>query len=308
MIREIRNLKLVITFFASLLILTSCSENNRLSNAHIPTVDAEFAYSLVERCAEIIPRHSGTEGARRCVDFIFSEIRKLPLPVTLDKWTEMTPEGKIEFCNIITEIPGNSSDFILIGSHYDAKKLMTVPDFSGANDSASSTGLLLAMLRVLKKHDKKTPLSLKFVFFDGEECFIEYNDTDGLYGSRHLCDKWLKDGTLGKCKAVIILDMVGDKELNVTIPSGADKRLREKLLKITEKHGTRKFFEDYGNDIIDDHTPFQKQGIPTLDIIDFQFGDGNRYWHTKADTMDKISAESLKITGNAALELLWNVE
>jgi len=208
----------------------------------------------------------------------------------------------------MTEIPGRSSDFILIGSRYDTKKLMSVPDFEGANDSASSTGLLLTVIKAVKAHSIKSPLTLKFAFFDGEECFISYTDNDGLYGSRYLCEKWKKDNKLKNCKAVIILDMVGDKELNITIPSGASPDLVSKLKKIAEKQNKKGFFAEHNGDIIDDHTPFQKVGIPTIDIIDFEFGESNRYWHTKADTFDKISQESLETVGNVTLELLWNVE
>jgi glutaminyl-peptide cyclotransferase len=230
------------------------------------------------------------------------------LPVELIKWKEPTSEGNIEFCNVMTEIPGKSTDFILIGSHFDAKKLMSVPDFEGANDSASSTGLLLAVIKAIKEHSEKTPLTLKFAFFDGEECFISYTETDGLFGSRYLCEKMKSEDILKKCKAVIILDMIGDKDLNITIPTGADPELVRTFKKIAEKQKKSQFISDYGNDIVDDHTPFQREGIPTLDIIDFEFGEGNMYWHTKADSMDKISRESLETVGNLTLELLWNVE
>lgn len=291
-----------------ILLLASCGENDELTNETIPKVDADFAYSLVKEISEIKPRHSGSVGAEKCVELISREIRKLSLTVKVDKWKEITPEGNIEFRNIMAEIPGKSSDFILIGSHYDTKKLMTVPDFEGANDSASSTGLLIAIIKAIQEHNSKTPLSLKFAFFDGEECFISYSDTDGLYGSRRLCEKWKRDNTLKKCKAVIILDMIGDKDLSITIPSGADSKLVKKLKKIAVKQNKKQFFTEYSHDIIDDHTPFQKEGIPTLDIIDFEFGESNRYWHTKADTFDKISKESLETVGNITLELLWNVK
>jgi glutaminyl-peptide cyclotransferase len=289
------------------LITVSCSQKGELSKVEMPKIDANFAYSMVEKCSAIAPRGNGSAGTQKCIDLISCELRKLSLPVSVDKWTDLTPEDSVEFANIMTEVPGSSSDFILIGSHYDTKKLISVPDFKGANDGGSSTGLLIAMIKSIVEHKKKTPLTLKFIFFDGEECFFNYTEKDGLFGSRHLAEKWKADGTIKKCRAVIVLDMIGDKNLNITIPSGADSYLTETLLKITEKQKSAEYFSKYSGDIIDDHTPFQKQNIPTIDIIDFEFGKGNRYWHTRADTMDKISKDSLKITGDAALELLWNI-
>jgi glutaminyl-peptide cyclotransferase len=286
---------------------SACSEKGELSRGTMPVVDADFAYSMVEKCSAIAPRGNGSAGTQRCIDFLSSELHKLSLPVIVDKWRDTTPEDSVEFTNVMTEIPGSSSDFILIGSHYDTKKLFSVPDFAGANDGGSSTGLLLAMIKSIVEHKRKTPLTLKFIFFDGEECFFKYSGTDGLFGSRHLAEKWKSDGTIAKCRAVIILDMIGDKDLNIAIPSGADSYLTETLIKIAKKQNHSEFFSKYDGDIIDDHTPFQREGIPTIDIIDFEFGKGNRYWHTKADTMDKISRDSLKITGDAALELLWNI-
>ena len=279
-----------------------------LSKRPVPKIDADFAYSMVEKCTAIAPRGNGTAGTVKCVNMISGELRKLSLPVTVDKWKDTTPEGNIEFTNIMTTIPGKSSDFVLIGSHYDTKKLASVPDFAGANDGGSSTGVLLGMIKAIAEHKQKPPLTLKFLFFDGEECFIEYSDTDGLYGSRHLADKWKQGGTLKKCRAVVLLDMIGDKDLNITVPAGADEKLTKTLLDIAAKQGVSDFFGTFKSDIIDDHTPFQKEGIPTIDLIDFEFGKSNRYWHTKADTMDKISKKSLETVGNAAIELLWNID
>jgi glutaminyl-peptide cyclotransferase len=296
---------LVLTIF----LFSSCDNSDELSTEPIPKIDAKYAFSLVKELSAIKPRYSGSgEGTRKAVELISREIRNSSLSVELDKWQEPTSEGIIEFWNVMTEIPGKSSDFILIGSHYDTKKMLSIPDFEGANDSASSTGLLLAMIKAIKNHPARTPLTLKFAFFDGEECFISYTETDGLFGSRHLAEKWKRDGSLKKCKAVIILDMVGDKDLNITIPSGADPEIVKKLKQIAEKQNKIQYLSEYGNDIIDDHTPFQREGIPTLDIIDFEFGEGNMYWHTKADSMDKISKESLETVGDLTLELLWNVD
>ncbi|MCK5844013.1 MAG: Zn-dependent exopeptidase M28 [Victivallales bacterium] len=254
------------------------------------------------------PRPSGSDGALKTAVWIKSEIKKIPYPVEIREFRGKTPEGTTVFRNVVAGIPGRSGRFVLIGCHYDTKRLAATPDFQGANDGASGVGLVLAMMRAAKDFGKKPPLSLKFVFFDGEECFVEYSKNDGLYGSRRLAEEWKKDGSLKKCAAVIILDMVGDKDLNITIPSGADPVLRRKLLKIAAKLHCAANFAEHTSDILDDHTPFQNEGIPTLDIIDFEFGPSNLYWHTKADTLDKISPKSLKIVGDAALRLVWSID
>ena len=289
-------------------IFAACSDKKALSTTPIPKIDATFAYNMVEKCSSIAPRGNGSAGTEKCIKFLTDEINKFSLPVTVDKWREITPNGEIEFANIMTEIKGQSNDFILIASHYDTKKLISVPDFAGANDGGSSNGVLLAIMKAITEQKERPPLTLKFVFFDGEECFLNYTDNDGLFGSRHLAEKWDADGTLKKCKAVIVLDMIGDKDLNITIPSGADKKLTSTLIKIAKKQKKSQFFSRHKSDVIDDHTPFQKRDIPTIDIIDFEFGKNNRYWHTSADTIDKISPTSLETVGNATLELLWNIQ
>ena len=191
--------------------------------------------------------------------------------------------------------------------HYDGKRLASVPNFEGANDGASGVGLQLAIMAAIKKYKTKPPATIKFVFFDGEECIMTYSDTDGLYGSRHLAKKMNKSGDLKKCLAVVILDMVGDIDLSISIPAGTDKILGKQLEKIAATQGHADKFLWYEQDMMDDHTPFQKLGIPSIDIIDFEFGPNNRYWHTEADNVANTSSKSLEIVGNATLQLLWDI-
>lgn len=300
-------LKLKIIYLFSLCLLFACGKESQWNSVKAPEVNSEEAFSILKKVAGITPRHSGTDGAKKTVDFITHKAGEIGYIAQKDTWVENTPAGEIEFCNVMVDIPGKSDEFILVGCHYDTKKIISVPNFAGANDGASGVGLLLSMMAAIKNFHSPPPASLKFVFFDGEECFNNYNENDGLFGSRRLAAKMAADESLKKCLAVVILDMIGDQDLKVTLPSGSDKRLADQLLKIAAKQGVSKHFTVHETDIIDDHTPFQKKNIPVIDLIDFDFGSSNRYWHTSADTVDKTSPESLKITGNAALQLLWDI-
>ena len=291
----------------SIFVFAACNPSEKVP-INAPEVDSARAFLLLKECAAIGPRNSGSSGAKANVDFISNQLKLFKVPFKLEKWQENTPRGKIEFCNVIADITGKKKDkFILIGCHYDTKILSSTPNFEGANDGASGVGLLLAMIESIKKHPQIPPVNLKFVFFDGEECIIEYSENDGLYGSRYLAKKLKQSGELSQCLAVVILDMIGDKDLNVSIPAGSNKQLADKLLEIASAQQASAHFNWHDMDITDDHTPFQKLGIPAIDIIDFEFGPANRYWHTSADTVDKTSPESLKTVGNATLRLIWEI-
>lgn len=286
-----------------LIISPSCRNNIKA-----PTVDSKLAFDLVEKLVSFGPRFSGSKNIVLTSNFIANKAKEFGADVKIENFKEITPEGNVTFRNIIAEIKGESDKFIIVGSHYDTKKIDSIPDFEGANDSGSSTGLLLAMIKSIKKSKLIPRYSLRFVFFDGEECFLKYTNYDGLYGSRYHLKQMLASGEKKQCKAVIILDMIGDKNLNVTIPNSSDPELAKLLFNSAKTLGVKKYFTWFKGDILDDHTPFVNANIPAIDIIDFEFGPSNIYWHSKADTMDKISPKSLEITGNVTLHMLWNLK
>jgi glutaminyl-peptide cyclotransferase len=273
-----------------------------------PKVDSDLAYELVKENVAIGPRASGTPGAKKNAEFIADKAKEFGAETYIKEFDAMTPEGRMTFRNVIAEIKGSSNDLILIGGHYDTKRLTSIPDFQGANDGASSTGLMLALIKAVKTSGVKLPLTLKFVFFDGEECFVSYGDSDGFFGSKHFVEELKKQKLLSLCQAVIIIDMIGDRDLSVTLPSGSDPELKELTLEVAKKQKVAKYFQVYSQDILDDHTPFQQEGIPAIDIIDFEFGKNNCYWHTSGDSMDKISAKSLETVGNVILEMIWQLQ
>lgn len=283
-----------------LLMLAGCSR----VPVPIPEIDSSNAYSLAVKLVSFGKRYSGTEENRKQAEFIAAKASEYGASASIDRFTCRTTAGEIEFANITAEIKGGSSDFVIIGSHYDIKKIASAPDFEGANDGASSSALLLEMIRAINASGYIPPVTLKFVFFDGEECQMAYSENDGLWGSRNYAEKIKNAGLIEKCRAVIVLDMIGDADLGVVLPANSDRKLVEKMLKSAEKSGCSQYFRAGNLEILDDHQPFLQQGIPAIDIIDFEYGPGNAYWHTDADKIDKISKKSLKIIGDCVLRLV----
>ncbi len=287
---------------ALFMLLSGCSD----APTSIPEIDSSNAYVLAVKLVTFGKRYSGTAENRKQAEFIAAKAAEYGALVSIDHFACRTVSGLTEFANITAEIKGKSSNFIIIGSHYDIKRIASVPDFEGANDSASSSALLLEMIRAIKSSGDIPPVTLKFVFFDGEECQLAYSKNDGLWGSRHYADKLKSTGLINKCLAVIVLDMIGDADLGVTLPVNSDRKLVEKVLEAASELGYSQYFNMYNFEILDDHQPFLQLGIPAVDIIDFEYGAGNAYWHTGADKIDKISRNSLKIIGNCTLRLVFN--
>ena len=270
-----------------------------------PEFDEQNAMRLLKKLIAFGPRHSGTAANLKQAEFIAMTARKYGAVPNAIKFKRRTTEGLLDFVNIEVVIPGRRDDFIIIGSHFDSKKMPEGIKFEGANDAGSSTAVLLEMIRTIKQSKAKPEYTLKFVFFDGEECFNEYGPNDGLFGSKHYAKLLQSQNLVSQCRAVIILDMVGDKNLNITLPIDSDKRLSEMLFKAAERCGTSEHFGYFPREILDDHTPFKKIGIPVIDIIDFKFGPGNSFWHSSEDNIGNISAKSLKIIGKTTLNLLF---
>jgi hypothetical protein len=201
--------------------------------------------------------------------------------------------------NIICKFAGKSGRAIVFSGHYDTK---TIPGFVGANDGGSSTGFLLEMAELLMGTSRKDDVYL--VFFDGEEAYGEWSDTNSLYGSRHLAEKWGADGTLPKIKALINVDMIGDKDLNLCWNSGSSDTLRNLVWETAARLGYSENFPHSGGVTGDDHVPFVSRGVKALDLIDFD----DDYWHTNGDTMDKLSAKSFQILGNVLVAVLKELE
>lgn len=304
---HLRNHFLHCTVFCLFLITGACSKTNQTTKSHY--IDGQKAMDRVKKILAIGPRPSGSTGARKSAEFIAEEAKKAGAQnVTIDSWREETGNGPLTFNNIYAEIPGKTEEFIILASHFDTKKLPEIPTFNGANDSGSSTGLLLEIIHVLASNPIPNLPTVRVYFFDGEESVQSYTENDGLHGSKRAARILKENKEIYNCRAMILLDMIGDKNLNITISPDTDPTLTRLLFTTARKEGVSDHFTMFKQgSILDDHVPFQQLGVPCINIIDFDYGPDNSWWHTEEDTIDKISPESLEITGNVVIRMLMTL-
>jgi len=272
-------------------------------------LDAGRALEEVRALVALGARDAGTDGARRAALHLAGRLRAFGIQAEIDGFSDGTPEGRKPFWNVIGECPARpgagEAPWFFFGSHFDTKSGLG-PRFEGANDSASSSGLLLELARGLQAGGP-WPVNIGFLFFDGEECLREYGPADGLHGSRRAARQLVKDGRAGRTLAVLVLDMVGDRNLTVTVPRNGTPRLAAALFRAAAAEGVRNRFSLMDGGLLDDHVPFLKAGIPATVMIDFEYGSApgrNDYWHTEQDTLDKLSADSLGVAGRVAIRML----
>jgi glutaminyl-peptide cyclotransferase len=264
--------------------------------------DAARAFNHVKTLCEMGPHPSGSEAIKRVQDYLEKELQSDGLKVSEDSFVGQTPKGAVPMKNIIGELPGERPDVVLITGHYDTKRQ---PGFVGANDGGSSAATVLEMARALSK--TKPTYTLWFVLFDGEEAVVDWgamNGMDNTYGSRHLVARLRNDGTLNHVRAMLLVDMIGDKDLNIKREGGSTSWLTDVIWDAAWKAGYAKNFLRQEQDISDDHLPFLDAGIPSVDLIDFDYGPNHSYWHTNQDTLDKISGASMKAVGDTLLQAL----
>lgn len=260
---------------------------------------AEFsgssAFKYTQAAVGFGPRPSGSAANRQLQGYIRAQLRTFKCELIEDPFIGKTPKGDVPMTNIIAKFPGKSGRAIAVTGHFDTK-LFPGRKFVGANDGGSSTGLLLELARNLAQTEHRDDLYV--VFFDGEEAVGDWSETDSVYGSRHLAYKWKGDGTLAKLKALINVDMIGDKSLGVLIEKNSTASVQKLVWKTAYDLGYKAYFLDTGEEVDDDHMPFLKLGVPSLDLIDFDYDP----WHKDSDTLDKLSPKSLEIVGAVVLE------
>jgi len=260
----------------------------------------EKAFAHVQRLVDFGPHPAGSNAIEKARGYIEEQLRHSGWQVTRQAFTEDTRRGKIEFVNLIARFSGDGNaapPSFLLCSHYDTK-LFEAIRFVGANDGGSSTGLLLELVRVIGQHPNLAR-NIELVFFDGEEAYENFSGTDGLHGSRYFA-RQLQSGGTKQFRAGILFDMVGDRSLGITLPADSPAALARDIFAAAEALKLRNYFSYLDRDLIDDHAPLNAIGIPTIDIIDFDYP----WWHTADDTIDKISAQSLQIVGSVALYYL----
>jgi len=270
---------------------------------------AEFsgasALEYTRKAVSFGPRPPGSEASRKLQSYVRSELKQRRCEILEDAFTASTPHGPVAMRNLIARFKGTSGKAVVFSGHYDTK-LMPGIHFVGANDGGSSTGLLLELARVLSRKPRKHDVYL--VWFDGEEAFGEWSDTDGIHGSRHLARRWAADGTLHRIVAMVNVDMIGDRDLGILRELNSSEPLRRIVWQIAADLGYSGYFLDAAGAIEDDHMPFVRLGVNALNLIDFDYGPDHSWWHTSSDTMDKLSAQSLEVVGRVLLELLRRLE
>jgi len=237
------------------------------------------------------PRPAGSDAIVKTRNYIIAELEKAGLKPQLDEFDARTPPGYKHMVNIRAVRSGSKSSIIAITGHYDTKLFENLR-FVGASDGGSSAAWLLEFARCTR--DLKLENTLEFIFFDGEEAVIEWTDDDSVYGSRHDVDRRIRNSTIKDIKALILVDMIGDKNLNIKREGQSTGWLKDIIWNTAQSMGYAKEFPNEEMEISDDHIPYLKAGIPAVDLIDFDYPP----WHTANDTLDKVSAHSLKIVGD----------
>ena len=284
---------------------------------HFTAANGTHALARVAALCALGPRDTGTPGGERAAQWLAAELRHEGLEPLIDTFTNDTPSGPLTCRNVLVDVDrarppeapsASASDTCLVLlSHFDTKTGIST-NFIGANDGGSSTGLLLEFAHLLHN----TPLqhcSVLFGFLDGEECRVQYGPHDGFHGSRRLAAQLAAKHR--NIRAVILLDMIGDRDLTVTLPANGSRELTLLTLEAANTVGVREKFSLADGRVLDDHQAFLDVGFPAVDLIDFIFGSApglNDFWHTPADTLDKISAESLTSVGQVVAEMLRRLD
>lgn len=262
--------------------------------------DSSRAYEHVRQLVALGPRPAGSAGAAAARRYVSRELAALGLTTAEQTFAAQTPVGAVEMTNVTARIAGQRPERLLIASHYDTKRFTEFP-FVGANDGGSSTALVLELARVLKA--RRNRLTIELVFFDGEEAIIEWTDGDHTYGSRHYVQAARRDGSIRTVAGLILFDMVGDRDLNIRRETYSTPWLTD-ILWSTAQTMKQPAFVDEEFAVNDDHQPFLDAGIPAVDIVDLDYAP----WHTKDDTLDKVSARSLQIVADVFLAALPELE
>jgi Zn-dependent M28 family amino/carboxypeptidase len=264
------------------------------------------ALEYARQFVAIGPRWPTSQGHAQAEAFLRNHFQHDQLEE--DTFTAYTPIGPVPMRNFIVRYPGKKDGVIVLATHYETNYWLKNINFVGANDGGSTTGLLMAIADQLRAETaggkKLDGYSVWLLFDDGEEAIQSWSNSDSTYGTRHLAAKWGRDGTLGKIKAFILADMIGDKDLDIQRESRSADWLVALVRQAAKKYGYEKYFFKQEMEVEDDHLPFVQRGVPSIDIIDLNYGPNNSYHHTYKDTMDKISAHSLMIDGDVFLETI----
>ena len=263
--------------------------------------DSSRAWEHLRQLVGIGPRPAGSPAIEQTRKYIKDQLASAGVAVADQAWDDETPLGKVRMVNLVATIPGARKDRLVIAGHYDTK-LFRQFRFVGASDGGSSAAFLIELARVLKA--RKNPLTLELLFLDGEEAVIEWEGNDHTYGSRHYVEAARHDGSLATLKALVLIDMIGDRDLRIRRDTNSTRWLTDVIWDAAKRLDLDSVFISETTRVEDDHLPFLQAGVPAVDIIDLDYEP----WHTARDTIDAVSARSLQVVGDVVLAALPQIE
>ena len=276
-----------------------------------PVFDSGKAFEHLRQMVGFGPRPAGSDALRQTRAYITRQLAAVGLTTEEQRFTAQTPNGPIEMVNLITRLPGKRSERILFTGHYDTKLMKGGQPFVGASDGASSGAFLIELARVLK--DQPREFTYEFIWFDGEEAVGEWGtplpngEFDRTYGSRYYVKQGQKANALASIKAMILVDMIGDRNLTIKRESSSTAWLKDIIWGAAKRLGHGAIFIDTEEAIEDDHMEFLAAGVPSVDLIDLDYPA----WHhrdTCCDDLTKVGARSLQIVGDVLLAALPEIE
>ena len=270
-----------------------------------PKFDGNRAYADLRQMVAIGPRPAGSAALKQTRDYIKKELASAGLQAEEQPFDAQTPTGVVHMVNIRARLPGPSGQTqgrgrLVVGGHYDTKLEHKFP-FVGASDGASSAAFLLELARALKGRANALPIEL--LFLDGEEAVVNWSGTDHTYGSRYYVEQLKKTGTVKDVTAFVLIDMIGDRELNIRREQNSTAWLSDIVWGAAKQLKRPEFLEE-ATPIEDDHLEFLEAGIPAVDIIDLDYPA----WHTAADDLAHVAASSLQTVGDVVLAALPAIE
>jgi hypothetical protein len=263
--------------------------------------DGNRAFAHVAKQVGFGPHPSGSPAIAQVQDYLLAELKSYGCPVETDDFSADTPGGRLKMKNILVKIPGEKPDIILLGTHYDTKKM---ENFVGADDAGSSTAVMLELARLLCPHHGREAVWIAFL--DGEEAVKDWSETDSRYGSRQMAARLAASGDLKKIRAFLLADIVGGRTAQFPRESSSTPALIDLVWNTAARLGYSSIFLNESSEAQDDHDSFMKRGVPAVDVIgDFVH---NGYWHTPQDALDKISPKTLAIVGHVFLESIKQLQ
>ncbi len=278
--------------------------------AHFPAFDGKNAYKYLAAQTDFGPRNPSSPGHQRCLDFLSRELNKFADKVTLQSFTQHGYNENLQLTNIIASFKPKETKRILLIAHWDTRPRAEEDSIVenrkkpilGANDGASGVAVLLELAAIFKK--SPPPVGVDILLTDGEDYgYATHDGNDDMYflGARYFAKSKPADYTP---EFGILLDMIGDRDLQIPMEKNSmlyAPHVMDQLWTVADEIGVTQFVRIPGLAVSDDHIPLNEAGIPTVDLIDFDFP----YWHTTHDTPDKCSPESLEAVGKVLTAFIF---